>query len=314
MEPSARRLYRSLDRLSEIPEFAQVWPGHGAGSACGKALGAVPTSTIGYEDRFNPALLAASNEDAFVEFILAGQPEPPLYFANMKRDNKMGPPILGSLPMPARMTASELGALDAHAVAVIDTRAWDDFRAGHVPGSLSIPLTRSFNTNAGSFVRDTDDIYLIVAPDRVEEAVRDLVRIGLDGVKGWFSAGEVAGVDPGAVALERSAQVEPGDLIASLERASARVLDVRRATEYAKEHIPGAINIAHTRLASRLDEVPRDTPLVVHCLSGARSACAASYLEREGYDVANLAGGIAAWKSTENAPVQSQEQHWSHDP
>ncbi|HCT46037.1 MAG TPA: MBL fold metallo-hydrolase, partial [Phycisphaerales bacterium] len=98
MEPSARNLYNTLQRLEGIPDFVQVWPAHGAGSACGKALGAVPTSTIGYEKRFNPAILAGRDEQRFVDFILSGQPEPPLYFANMKRDNKIGPPVLGGLP------------------------------------------------------------------------------------------------------------------------------------------------------------------------------------------------------------------------
>jgi hydroxyacylglutathione hydrolase len=91
MEPSARRLFSTVKKLGEIPDFVQIWPAHGAGSACGKALGAVPMSTVGYEKRFNPAIQAAATEQGFVDFILTGQPEPPMYFANMKRDNKVGP-------------------------------------------------------------------------------------------------------------------------------------------------------------------------------------------------------------------------------
>ncbi|MCA9244131.1 MAG: MBL fold metallo-hydrolase, partial [Phycisphaerales bacterium] len=176
MEPSARRLFKTVKKLGDIPDFVQVWPAHGAGSACGKALGAVPMSTVGYEKRFNPAIRAAVTEQGFVDFILTGQPEPPMYFANMKRDNKVGPPVLGGLPKPARVTVDALRRLDAKAVAVIDTRLWDDFRTGHIAGSLSFPLTKSFNTDAGSMVRDTDDIYLVIEEAQLEEAIRDLIR------------------------------------------------------------------------------------------------------------------------------------------
>ena len=108
MEPAARRLFQTVRKLHDVPDFVQVWPGHGAGSACGKALGAVPMSTIGYEMRFNPAIRAATSEDEFVDFILSWQPEPPLYFATMKKLNKVGPPVLGGVPQPKRMKATEL--------------------------------------------------------------------------------------------------------------------------------------------------------------------------------------------------------------
>jgi hydroxyacylglutathione hydrolase len=123
MEPSARRLFSTVKKLGEIPDFVQVWPAHGAGSACGKALGAVPMSTVGYEKRFNPAIQAAATEQGFVDFILTGQPEPPMYFANMKRDNKIGPPVLGGLPQPKKMAAADLAKLDTSVVAIVDTRA-----------------------------------------------------------------------------------------------------------------------------------------------------------------------------------------------
>ena len=114
MEPSARRLYSSVQRFLELPDYLQVWPGHGAGSACGKALGAVPETTVGYERRFSPAIEAAKRgEDAFVDFILEGQPEPPIYFARMKRDNKLGAPSWATCPphasSPARSSRSSRG-------------------------------------------------------------------------------------------------------------------------------------------------------------------------------------------------------------
>ncbi|MFG0305792.1 MAG: rhodanese-like domain-containing protein [Phycisphaerales bacterium JB040] len=293
-EPSARRLYRSVRTLDAIPDFVQVWPAHGAGSACGKALGAVPTSTVGYERRFNPAIRAASSEEGFVDFILSGQPEPPMYFANMKRDNKLGPRVLGGLPIPPRIDLKTLASVDATAAAIIDTRPWEDFRAGHVPGSLSFPLSRSFNTDAGSMVRDTEDIYLVIEQEHLEEAVRDLVRVGLDRLRAWCPPSDLEAAGPESLATIRETTVE--DATGPVESGRLRVLDVRRATEYAEGHIPGATNIAHTRLMGRLDEVPPDAELLVHCRSGVRSARAAAFLQRAGRRVVNLRGGFLAWE------------------
>lgn len=295
MEPSARRLFKTVGTLDAVPEFVQVWPGHGAGSACGKALGAIPTTTIGYEKRFNPALEAATDEQSFVDFILAGQPEPPIYFANMKRDNKAGPRVLGGVPTPPRVTAEDLRKLDARKVAIIDTRKWDEFRAGHIPNSLYIPLGTAFCTDAGSLVDEKEDIYLIVNPDQVDHAVRLLIRIGLDNIKGWFDAAEVGkfatASTPLATIEERPAK-QAAELI---ESGAAQVLDVRRATEFADGHLPGATNIAHTRLAARLDEVP-EGELLINCRSGGRSARAAAYLKRRGHEVINLKGGYLGWE------------------
>ncbi|MFG0328145.1 MAG: rhodanese-like domain-containing protein [Phycisphaerales bacterium JB037] len=294
MEPSARRLYKTVRTLDDIPDFVQVWPAHGAGSACGKALGAVPMSTIGYEKRFNPAIRAAASEQGFVDFILAGQPEPPMYFANMKRDNKLGPRVLGKLPTPEQLDAAALRRVDTARVAAIDTRAWDDFRAGHLPGSLSIPMGKSFNTDAGSLVRDDEDIVLIVPPERLEEAIRDLIRIGLDRIIGWAAPEAIARID----GLAKLDEVSVEEAIGLVESHAVGVLDVRRATEFAEGHLPGAVNIAHTRLAGRLDEVPSDDRLLINCRSGYRSARAASYLQRLGRKVVNLRGGMLAWEKS----------------
>jgi len=296
MEPSARTLYSTTKKLEDIPDFVQVWPAHGAGSACGKALGAVPMSTVGYERRFNPALLAATSEQNFVDFILEGQPEPPLYFANMKRDNKIGPPVLGGLPKPSKMSVADLQALDAKRVALVDTRPWEAFRAGHVPGAMSFPLINNFNTNVGSMVRDTDDIYLVIAPEHLEDAIRDLIRIGLDRVLGWFDASEIEQFDDSGHGLVGVAEVNAQEASVMIDDGDVQVLDVRRMTEFACGHMPGAINIAHTRLASRLGEIPENARLLINCHSGVRSAMSAAYLQRQGFQVVNLEGGHLAWQ------------------
>jgi hydroxyacylglutathione hydrolase len=296
-ERSAHDLFHSVRRFSSMPEYLQLWPAHGAGSACGKALGAVPQTTMGYERRFNPAIRAASDETGFIDFILSGQPEPPLYFARMKKENRDGPAVLGALPMPQEMAAGELSMLDPQLAVIADTRPWDSFRRGHIRGALSIPLDNQFNTIAGSYIQAEQRIYLVAPRSRVEEAVRDLVRIGLDNILGYV---EPAAMDQYAAAGGRTVAIEeitPAGLKRQRASDAVLVLDVRRAAEFASERIPGAVNIAHTRLAERLSELPRDRPIVVQCRSGVRSARASALLKREGFkDVANLAGGIVAWE------------------
>ncbi len=295
MEPAARTLFDTVGKLGALPDFTQVWPAHGAGSACGKSLGAVPTSTIGYEKRFNVAVREAKSEQSFVDFILSGQPEPPLYFANMKRDNKNGPRVLGGLPEPAKQTVADLLELDASQVAIIDTRPWDAFRNGHIPGSMSFPLTNAFNTDAGSMISDEEDIYLVISSDDREEAVRDLIRVGLDHIKGWVEAADFDEADNQAnlVGLE---EVDIGHARSLMTQGDTQVIDVRRATEFAEGHLPGAINFAHTRLAEHLSDIPRDKTLLVNCRSGGRSARASAFLQRRGFKVVNLRGGMLAWE------------------
>lgn len=297
-DPSAKRLYHTVQSINTLPDWLQVWPAHGSGSACGKALGAVPQSTIGYEKRFNPAIRAATSEDNFVKYILEGQPEPPLYFARMKRDNKFGPRILGDLPKPKAMTADDLKSIDPRNVALIDTRSWDVFRKGHIKGSLFHPLNNSFPTDVGSMVTESEPIYLIIEAAKVDEAVRALVRIGLDDIRGYF---EPATLDQFASAggkLSTTAEVSVAEAPALLANANTYLLDVRRASEFAEGHIANAAQIAHTRLLSRVSEVPRDKHILINCRSGARSARACALLEKHGYEVSNLGGGFLAWQKS----------------
>ncbi|MEM9373827.1 MAG: rhodanese-like domain-containing protein, partial [Planctomycetota bacterium] len=301
MESSAQDLYRTLRRISSLEDYVQVWPGHGAGSACGKALGAVPSSTVGYERRFNPAILAASDERTFIDFILSGQPEPPLYFADMKQVNRDGPSVLGELPAPDRLSAASLAALDTASFAVIDTRPWEAFRRAHVPGSMSFPLTPSFCTDAGSFVRASDRIVLMTPSHERDEAIRCLVRIGLDDIVSWFDSDELDGLGHAGRLLASIDEVDPATARERLDAGRARLLDVRRLTEFEAGHAPGAINASHTRLADRLDEIDPETDWLVVCRSGARSARSAAYLKRRGYRVSNVAGGMLGWESQQQS-------------
>ncbi len=280
--------------FSKLPDHLQVWPAHGAGSACGKALGAVPQSTVGYERLFNPTLSLAGDEDAFVENILSGQPEPPLYFARMKRWNRDGVPLLSAVPSPEALSAAELGSrLDG--VRVIDVRAWSAFREGHLPGAIWTKTGVNFLMTAGSYIEPNERIGLVAPPDIVAELVRSLVRIGLDAIE-WVVTPEVLDeYSTSGGSMATSPEVDASEFRGLLSAdGGAQVLDVRRAVEWDLGHLDPAINVAHTRLVERIDEVPTTGTVYVHCAGGIRSAMAVSELRRRGIDAVNVAGGWAA--------------------
>lgn len=299
MEPSARKLYGSVQRFLEFEDYMQVWPGHGAGSACGKALGAVPESTVGYEKRFNASIQAAERgEDAFVDAILDGQQEPPMYFARMKRDNRLGPALLDDLPEPTRLKAGDLDELAGNnTVALVDARLdRTDFMAGHIPGSLYAPFNKSFATVVGSYVEETMPVYLIVDDEHRDEAIRTLVRIGLDNVVATARPDDVAKYAADGGKLATIPVIDMGD-VPDHAGGTTTLLDVRYQSEYDAAHVPGAMNIAHTRLWLRRDEVPAGGTKVVYCQSGGRSAVAAALLARLGHDVVFVDGEFTSYSS-----------------
>ena len=289
MEKGAQTLWRSLQKFATYEDWLQLWPGHGAGSACGKGISSIPASTLGYERRFNWAFRTKS-ENEFIASVLAGQPEPPVYFATMKKVNKEGPAILNGFHQPQKLDAAQLPELLARKALVIDTRPTDDYAAGHVAGTINIPLNSSFVTWAGWLVRSSE-FYLIVdkatADARLEELARSLALIGIDRITGYFDADGISGE-------RRVPQVSAKDLAPKL--ASVAVIDVRGATEWETGHLPGAIHIPLGHLVDRAGEVPAGRPIVVQCQSGNRSSIGASVLERLGFsNVTNLAGGITGW-------------------
>ena len=296
MKKSAKVLFQTCSKLKELPEFIQIWPGHGAGSACGKALGAVPQSTLGYEKKTSPPLQLIDDEDAFVTFMLSGQPEPPLYFERMKRMNRDGMPILGNLPNPKRIdTAEELLSL-ASVSTIIDTREWDVVRDGHLPNSIWSKANADFHRFAGSFIEDTENLVFIVTKENLERAILNAVRIGLDRIIGWAEPGTLEGM----TGLETMPEVSSGELLAL---PHACVLDVRRLEEFSMGHIPNAQHIAHTRLLTCLKDLSKDQSWVVNCHGGSRSAAACMALKRKGYAVTNLAGGYKDWVAVNESCV-----------
>ncbi|MEO7360601.1 MAG: MBL fold metallo-hydrolase [Gemmatimonadaceae bacterium] len=318
MESSARTLYASLQRFRALPDHLQVWPGHGAGSACGKALGAVPFSTVGYEKLANWGLNADS-EQAFVDEVLSGQPDPPKYFARMKHVNREGPRLLRGLATPHKLPSSSIHALVQASATVIDTRPAATYAESHVPDTLNIPYNKSFSTWAGWLVPGETEITLIVnaaeheiTPDVLSQAVRDLAMVGLDRVTGWMDQAALHAWTEAGHALANVKQVSSQDLAAqfarnelSLASGSAMLIDVRNDEEWSHGHLAGAQHLPLGHLLSSI-RAGRDIPLIVQCQAGARSAIAASLLKRAGFsNVTNLTGGYNAWVE-DGLPVEHE--------
>jgi hydroxyacylglutathione hydrolase len=304
MELGARALYQSIHAFRALNPAIQLWPGHGAGSACGKALGAVPMSTVGYELSANRSIAAASDPDAFTAYILEGQPEPPLYFARMKRENRDGPALLRDATEPRLLPANKFGDLIGAGVHVLDTRTWDEYRHAHLPGALFTPLNSQFNTVAGCYVPEKTPIVLLVEESRLREAITDLIHVGLDQVVGYITP-DLFRQYAAKGKTTPLGQIDV-DEIEKNSAAGAFLLDVRRSAELAESgSITGAHNIAHTRLLERIAEVPRSQPVVVFCSSGSRSRYAAGLLDHMGYKVINVVGGFDAWKTRGGAAIMA---------
>lgn len=308
-EKSARALFRSLQKFKSFPDYLQIWPGHGSGSAFGKSLGAVPQSTVGYEKRFNATIQDANNETIFIQNLIYGQPELPLYFDRMKRYNKENPAILGNLPSLFPMSIEKLTHAIAENTAVLDTRPWEQFAEGHLPEAIHSPLDNSFPTVVGSYVEENTPILLIIEKDRVNEAVVDLIRIGLDNIAGYITPQSLAEYAKKGSALQTTAVKQIDTLKNQIINKNVLILDVRRADEFHAGHLPGAKNIAHTRLLARLDEVPKDHPIWVYCRTSIRSAYSAGFLQSKGFDITMLDGGFKAWSKV-NGKIVKEEPEW----
>ncbi|NUO83983.1 MBL fold metallo-hydrolase [candidate division KSB1 bacterium] len=300
-ETGARQMYVSLKRFKALPDYVQVWPGHGAGSACGKALGAVPSSTVGYSKLTNWAL-RYEDENAFVQALLEGQPEPPKYFAMMKKLNKIARPVLDKLPEPRELSVNEIEHALQQGITLIDARKKTDFAQGHIPGSLLIQDNSAFSTWAG-WLLDYEKPFMLVAPKhRIAALTRALLRIGLDNLFGytpdlnaWRSANKPLGSIKDITAAELAQVITNKDV---------ELLDVRATSEYQTGHIAGARHLHLGYLPDNLDTIPRHKTLVLQCAAGDRSGTACSLLAKHGFkNILNLTGGISAWMKS-GLPVE----------
>jgi hydroxyacylglutathione hydrolase len=305
MESSARTLYRSLQTFAARPDWLQIWPGHGAGSACGKGLSAIPHSTVGYERRFNWAF-DVKDEAEFARLVLAGQPDPPKYFGAMKRINREGPGLLGGLPRPVPAEPEAIVGVMERGALVVDTRTGAEYASGHIPGTINIPFNNAFTTWAGWLVPYDRDVYLLSAKAdgrQAEGALRDLAMIGLDRIAGSFGAEALGAWTHTGRGLTTVARITARELADRMRRGAAAVVDVRTRAEWEAGHIPGVPNIPASEIVARIGELPEARPLVVHCQGGTRSTIAASLLDAQGLtDVMDFPGGFTDWER-EGLPV-----------
>ncbi|HEX2342162.1 MAG TPA: rhodanese-like domain-containing protein [Vicinamibacterales bacterium] len=294
----ANQLFDSArDRIGDLPDGIEVHPGHGAGSMCGAGMSDRPMSTLGFERIANPYLNRAMNREEFVDRILSSAPPFPPYYTRMKRLNAAGPAILNGLPGLEALPAGRVRDLLTHGHVLVDLRDQIAFGAGHVPGAFGIGAGPGLSTWA-SWVVPYDTPIVLLADDAavVREAIRSLVRVGLDQVVGYLDGGMPAWTGAG-FPVSTLAQVTPEALRDRLARDRAlAVLDVRGDAEFADGHIDGAIHIMGGTLKDRVQELRGRGPMAIACGSGYRSTVAASVLERAGFtDLINLTGGMTAW-------------------
>jgi glyoxylase-like metal-dependent hydrolase (beta-lactamase superfamily II)/rhodanese-related sulfurtransferase len=293
-------LYSSLhEKLLPLPDSSLVYPAHGAGSLCGKALSKETVSTIGEQRAANYALQPMSKE-AFIELVTADQPDAPAYFTyDAVLNSRERPTLDEALARELKpLTIDELLQEQARGVQVLDTRDPAEFAAAHLDGSINIGLVGQYATWAGTLLTHDQPVALVTDPGAEAESAMRLGRIGFDRVVGYLKDGMSSATSSAAkiVTTERV-----GADVAAARLASDRppvIVDVRAPGERAQKRIEGSLHIPLNRLAERISDIPRDRPVILVCAGGYRSSMAASLLQREGFQkVSELAGGIAAWET-----------------
>ncbi|HXF98470.1 MAG TPA: MBL fold metallo-hydrolase [Gaiellaceae bacterium] len=283
----AEGLFRSLRRLLELGDGVEVYPGHVAGSLCGKAMSSKASTTIGFERRFNPALAVDDLALFVAEAASVSAPRPP----NMERIVELNRgPFLGAQPEPEELAAPPAGAQ------LLDVRPVEAYAAGHLPGALNVPVSGARFSTKAAFVLDAARPVVLAASSAEEarEATRGLRSVGVLDVPGYL-------LDGGP---ERMELVEVDDLERLLAEG-AELIDVREKDEHDAGYIPGSRNIPYRLLALGADQLPRDRPLVTICEAGPRAAIAASVLAARGFDARPVAnGGITAWQAAGKPVVQ----------
>jgi glyoxylase-like metal-dependent hydrolase (beta-lactamase superfamily II)/rhodanese-related sulfurtransferase len=293
----AGMLFDSLhNKVLKLADDVIVYPGHGAGSLCGKNMRAERSSTIRTERLTNYALKIDSKEE-FVRQLTTNLPPRPEYFPQDAAINRVGAPALAELPPLEPISAAQLQSLLQDGVFAVDVRPGDDFAAGHVPGSISIPLSGEFAFWAGSLLGLSSRPVLIAASDeQLQEARTRLARVGIDDARGYLKDG-VAGWTKAKLALAELPQINPRLLSELLQKDKTQLLDVRRRPEWEAGHIEGATWLALDDFKGKLPEIDRRAPVAIVCKGGYRSLIAGSLLQRAGFEnVTNVTGGVMGWE------------------
>ena len=285
-EEGANAMFDSLKKMNDYPDFMQVWPGHGAGSACGKSLGAVPLSTLGYE-RKNNWVFAYEDKDAFIKELTSDQPEPPSYFAQMKKVNKEGLPEF-------KVKEVEIGTPDTLPGQLFDLRSKEEFKKGFKKGAINIPYNDKFLQFAGWYIDYGQPMTVIANPEDSRTLQEDLASIGFDNLK------LIVPADKADKYFDDSYEnVSPEDLVKNYE--DKHILDVRSTSEYKEGNVENAHHVHFGHLDEKEVPFSTDDTIYVHCQSGVRSAIAMSVLKARGFDnVVNIEKGYAGIKEAMN--------------
>lgn len=306
----AEQLYETVsERLSALDDSVIVYPGHTAGSACGKKIGDAPSTTVGQEKRFNYAFQAAS-KDAFIDKAMAGMPTPPAYYPVLKKVNKVGATLVSELPAPASLTPDQVVDAVHSGALLVDTRTQDAFSERHVPGAIFAGLGTNFTAWMGWIAPYEQDLVLILEDESaLEEAVTEVRRIGLDRVSGYLAGGLAAwhSSDRDVTSLPLMTVTELSERLLK-DHDTLSVLDVRSEDEWNEGHIADAINFYAGKIArGETPDVARDCELAVICGSGYRSTVAISLLRKAGFtNLVNVIGGMDAWNAA-NLPTAQRE-------
>lgn len=299
-EELAQKLYHSLhDKLLTLPDYVEVYPAHGAGSLCGRAMGAKWRSTIGYERNFN-AVLQIEDKSEFVKSLTQDMPPAPDHFSRCSDINRHGPALVSDLPTMEELGPSQFKErMSADKFVLLDTRGYHAFASQHIPDVWHLDLNGNFPTFAG-WVLPTDKDILLIAGDykKALEANTWARRVGVDRIVGYLDGGMVAWAVAGFKTshIELASAEELHDMITGT--TSFVLLDVRARLEYADTHIKGAINIPVAELRTRHHELNKDKTTVLICSSGNRSTLGASILKQHGFnDVYNVAGGLSGYSA-----------------
>jgi len=304
----ARQLYDSLfNKLVLLGDRLEIYPCHGAGSACGKSIGDRRQSTIGNERLFSPAFQERS-ADEFVEWLLSDMPEPPKHYARLKKVNAKGAPLRGCLQAPQALSIAAFQAqMQQPNTVVIDTRSMLAFGGGHIPGAINIGLGSSFPSWAGRMIEPDQAILLITeSPEALKEVTEHLFRTGYDKVAGYLHGGMTNWQTDG-LPLQRIPQMPVTELHQRMQQNDLTVLDVRSDQEFLSGAVPKATHIFLPHLEENLERLDRPQTIATYCGSGYRASIAASLLQQHGFEsIINIPGSWSAWRSAD-LPVEQPE-------
>jgi hydroxyacylglutathione hydrolase len=293
-DKGAKQMYQSIKKFNALADYIQVWPGHGAGSACGKALGAVPSTTVGYEKARNWAFQYPTDETGFTEYLLADQPEPPKYFAMMKKLNKVNRPLLTEVPKLKKLSIEEVNSHMANGVKLLDARPKTEFAAGFIPGSLNIQGNNSFATWAGWFLTYEEPFMILADESMLDDLTRKLMRIGLDNIAGYLPS--VDEYTQAGGKLEKVNLVELAEAKVLANDSTVQVVDLRGVAEFNAGHIKDADNVFVGTLPNNLDKISKDKKVMIHCQGGDRASIAYSILAKNGFkNMVNYSAGMNEW-------------------